>query len=88
MDARDPLKPPLNVLFESLSLLSLHHLDSFLKSNLGGPTPAEFDALTEEKNTLAAELEKVKGELAAAQAKIEELSAASAAAPAEEAPAE
>ena len=61
----------------------------FLKANLGGPTPADFDALTEEKNALAAELEKVKGELAAAQGKIEELSAAPAAeAPAEEAPAE
>jgi hypothetical protein len=44
---------------------------SFLKANLGGQTPAEFDALTEEKNTLAAELEKTKGELATALAKIE-----------------
>lgn len=61
--------------------------NSFLKSNLGGPTPADFEALKEEKNTLAAELEKVKGELAAAQSKIEELAAAPAA-PTEEAPAE
>ena len=32
---------------------------SFLKSNLGGPTPADFEALTVEKNTLAEELAKV-----------------------------
>eukprot|EP00227_Mantoniella_beaufortii_P000720 CAMPEP_0197617488 /NCGR_PEP_ID=MMETSP1326-20131121/61061_1 /TAXON_ID=1155430 /ORGANISM="Genus nov. species nov., Strain RCC2288" /LENGTH=98 /DNA_ID=CAMNT_0043186381 /DNA_START=491 /DNA_END=787 /DNA_ORIENTATION=- len=56
----------------------------FLKANLGGPTPAEFEALVEEKNTLAAELDKVKGELAAAHAKIEALSAP----PAPETPAE
>lgn len=55
---------------------------------MGGPTPADFDALTEEKNQLAAELEKVKGKLAAAQSKIEELSAAPAAEAPAEAPAE
>ena len=47
--------------------------DSFLKSNRGGPTPAEYEALMEEKNALAAELEKTQTELAAAQTKIEEL---------------
>ncbi len=43
----------------------------FLKANLGGPTPAEFEALTEEKNALASELETCKKELAEAQAKLE-----------------
>ena len=56
---------------------------SFLKANLGAPTPAEFNALMEEKNAIAAELEKCKADLAEATAKIEELSK-----PAEEAPAE
>ena len=59
----------------------------FLKANLGGPTPAEFEALTEEKNALEAELETCKKELAEAQAKIEALEGAGEA-PAEEAPAE
>ena len=59
----------------------------FLKANLGGPTPAEFEALTEEKNALAAELETCKKELAEAQAKIEALEGAGEA-PTEEAPAE
>ena len=43
----------------------------YLKANLGGPTPAEFEALTEERNALAAELETCKKELAEAQAKLE-----------------
>ena len=43
----------------------------FLKANLGGPTPAEFEALSEERNALAAELETCKKELAEAQAKLE-----------------
>lgn len=43
----------------------------FLKANLGGPTPAEFEALTEEKNALAQELETCKKELAEAQARLE-----------------
>ena len=62
----------------------------FLKANLGGPTPAEYEALEEEKNTLAAELEATKKELAETQAKLEAAEAAAAAAPAEgeEAPAE
>lgn len=59
----------------------------FLKANLGGPTPAEFEALTEEKNALAAELEACKKELAEAQAKIEALEGAGEAQD-EEAPAE
>ena len=58
----------------------------FLKANLGGPTPAEFEALTEEKNALAAELETCKKELA--QAKLEAAEGAGEEAPAEEAPAE
>lgn len=60
----------------------------FLKANLGGPTPAEFEALTEEKNALAAELETCKKELAEAQAKLEAAQGAGEEAPAEEAPAE
>ena len=60
----------------------------FLKANLGGPTPAEYEALEEEKNTLAAELEATKKELAETQAKLEAAEAAAAAAPAEEAAAE
>ena len=62
----------------------------FLKANLGGPTPAEYEALEEEKNTLAAELEATKKELAETQAKLEAAEAAAAAAPAEgeEVPAE
>ncbi len=60
----------------------------FLKANLGGPTPAEFEALTEEKNALAAELEACKKELAEAQAKLEAAEGAGEEAPAEEAPAE
>ena len=59
----------------------------FLKANLGGPTPAEFEALTEEKNALAAELETCKKELAEAQAKLEAAQGAGEEAPAEEAPA-
>ena len=42
----------------------------FLKANLGGPTPAEYEALEEEKNTLAAELEATKKELAETQATV------------------
>lgn len=57
----------------------------FLKANLGGPTPAEFEALAEEKNALAAELEKCKKELAEAQAKLEAAEGASEEAPGEEA---
>ena len=60
----------------------------FLKANLGGPTPAEFEALTEEKNALAAEPETCKKELAEAQAKLEAAQGAGEEAPAEEAPAE
>ena len=58
----------------------------FLKANLGGPTPAEYEALEEEKNTLAAELEATKKELAETQAKLEAAEAAPA--EGEEAPAE
>ena len=55
---------------------------------MGGPTPAEFEALTEEKNALAAELETCKKELAEAQAKLEAAQGAGEEAPTEEAPAE
>jgi hypothetical protein len=49
------------------------HSNSFIKTSLGGPTPAEFDAVVAERNALKDMVEALQRDLEASKARIAEL---------------
>mmetsp|Transcript_32779 Transcript_32779/g.61651 ORF Transcript_32779/g.61651 Transcript_32779/m.61651 type:complete len:102 (+) Transcript_32779:66-371(+) len=48
----------------------------YVRTAFGAPTPAEFDAIVEEKNALTAKVEEMTAQMAALQEEIEQLKSA------------